>query len=588
MSLPAFSGTLGPKRAAHLLHRASGGPTKELIDSFANFTAPQAVAELFKQPVAAPVLPVNPDTGKEWFLTGILADKILEFDFIDIFRGWVISQLIAPGQPISYSVREKVVFFIHTVLTTIISKVDDSRSAYFQNELFRQFAFDKSLGPKYNFKELTKKVSVDNAMLKVLDGYLNVDGAPQENYARELLELYSIGRGLEGIPKPTTGQGDYFVFKEQDVQQGAKILSGWALADDFEKDALGNFRYADPDTKLPRGKVKGSATNASAHDNSTKTLSDRLGSKVIAPDPLLLQSGNATEASALDEISQLVEQVYAQPETALNICRRIYRFYLYHEIARETAPNTYDTTIDDTIIKEMANVFKSNGFKIQPVLEDLFQSQHFYDAAGGVNDDNFGGIIKSPLDLVVGTYRMFDITLPPYTDSSTAFNDASADLLRTMIKMGMDFYNPFDVSGHDAYHQFPIFHRAWISTNYLTERYNLIAQLIQNGTIVPIAFVRGKFSNAIASNARQLVIELAKYLLPMNENLTYTIGADTNSGLTAARMNYFLTAFLGNIDPNPEVAWTNRWNNNLDPETVQNQLKNLFNAMMQSPEYQLY
>jgi uncharacterized protein (DUF1800 family) len=588
MALPAFSGTLGPKRAAHLLHRASGGPTKELIDSFASLTAPQAVAELFKQPLTNPTLPVNPDTGEEWFLSGKMPDKILEFDFIDIFRGWIISQLIAPGQPISYSVREKVVFFIHTVITTIITKVDDSRSSYFQNELFRQFAFDKSLGPKYNFKELTKKVSVDNAMLKVLDGYLNVEGNQQENYARELLELYSIGRGLEGIPKPSTGLGDYFVFKEKDVQEGAKILSGWDLATKFEKDALGNFIYADPDTKLPRGKVKGSPTNASAHDNSAKTLSDRLGNKPIAPDPLLLQGGNATEASALDEISQLIEQIYAQPETAMNICRRIYRFYVYHVIAKETAPNTYDTTIDDTIIKEMANVFKANGYKLQPVLEDLFKSQHFYDAAGSIDDDNFGGIIKSPLDLVVGTYRMFDIKLPPYTDSSIAFNDASVDLLRTLNTMGMDFYNPFDVSGFDAYHQFPIFHRSWISVNYLAERYNFIAQLTNQKTIDPIKFVRAKFSNAIASNAKQLVIELAKYLLPMNENLTYTIGADANSGLTAARMNYFLTTFLGTIDMNPEAAWTNRWNNNLDPETVENQLRNLFNAMMQSPEYQLY
>jgi hypothetical protein len=78
--------------------------------------------------------------------------------------------------------------------------------------------------------------------------------------------------------------------------------------------------------------------------------------------------------------------------------------------------------------------------------------------------------------------------------------------------------------------------------------------------------------------------------LPVNENLTYTTGADTNSGLTAARMNYFLTAFIKSpqIDADPEAAWTSRWNNNLDPDTVQNQLKSLFNAMMQSPEYQLY
>ncbi|MFN7329612.1 MAG: DUF1800 family protein, partial [Bacteroidota bacterium] len=385
--------------------------------------------------------------------------------------------------------------------------------------------------------------------LKVLDGYLNVNGNPQENYSRELLELFSIGRGLEGQPKPSTGIGDYFVYTEKDVQEGAKILSGWEMDE--------TYANIDPDTLLPRGKVRGSTTNASAHDNSIKTLSARMGNKVIQANPLLLQGGNATEASALDEISQYIDHIYLQPETARNICRRIYRYYVYH---------TIDQTLDDDIIAKMADTFTNNGFKLQPVLEDLFQSQHFYDAAGGVGDDNFGGIIKSPLDLVIGTLRLFEIQLPNYTTDAANFYSKTGGLLREMQLMGMDFYNPFDVAGHDAYHQFPIYHRSWISTNYLTQRYNFIAQLVGNqmpGALGfdPVAFVRNNFSNAIASNARQLIIELAKYLLPLNENLTFTTGADTNSGLTAARMNYFLNTFLGIIDPNPEAAWTNRWNN---------------------------
>ncbi|MBS1555719.1 MAG: DUF1800 domain-containing protein [Bacteroidetes bacterium] len=576
MALPAFSGTLGPKRAAHLLHRASCGPTKALIDTFANYTAPQAVAQLFLQPLPAPVLPIDPETNQEWFISGTSDANSGELELQDFFKGWFMAQMLGQGQGLSYTVREKMVFFIHTVLTTIISKVDNSRMIYFQNQLFRQFAFDKAAGPKVNFKELTKKVSVDNAMLKVLDGYLNVNGNPQENYSRELLELFSIGRGLEGQPKPSTGIGDYFVYTEKDVQEGAKILSGWEVDE--------TYANIDPDTLLPRGKVRGSTTNASAHDNSIKTLSARMGNKVIQANPLLLQGGNATEASALDEISQYIDHIYLQPETARNICRRIYRYYVYH---------TIDQTLDDDIIAKMADTFTNNGFKLQPVLEDLFQSQHFYDAAGGVGDDNFGGIIKSPLDLVIGTLRLFEIQLPNYTTDAANFYSKTGDLLREMQLMGMDFYNPFDVAGHDAYHQFPIYHRSWISTNYLTQRYNFIAQLVGNqmpGALGfdPVAFVRNNFSNAIASNARQLIIELAKYLLPLNENLTFTTGADTNSGLTAARINYFLNTFLGIIDPNPEAAWTNRWNNNLDPDTVKNQLTNLFNAMLQSPEYQLY
>ncbi len=592
MPLPLFAGTLGPKRAAHLLHRASFGPTKELIDSFANLTAAQAVAQLFEQPLPDPVLPLDPKTNKEWFLSGVI-DKVNsgDLELQDYFKGWFLAQMlsqgISPAQSLSYSTREKIVFFIHTVLTTIISKVDDSRMVYFQNQLFRLFAFDKNAGVKFNFKELAKKASVDNAMLKVLDGNLNVKGNTQENYARELHELFTIGRGLEGIAKPVTGIGDYFVYKETDVQAAAKVLSGWEMSMNGSTVFDTQFTFTDPDTLLPRGKVKGSTTNASAHDNSIKQFSDRFANQTIQPDPLLLNGSNATEASAYDEISKLVDQIYAQPETARNICRRIYRFYVYHAI---------DQTLDDTIIAGMASTFTASGFKLQPVLEELFQSQHFYDAMAGVNDDNFGGIIKSPLDLIMGTLRMFTIQLPLYPTAPADFYVKSGDLLRELSLMGMNFYDPFDVAGHDAYHQFPIYHRSWISTNYLTQRYDFISKLVMGSTtpgalqIDVINFVKTKFSPGTASNARNLIVELAKYLLPVNENLTYTTGADTNSGLTAARMNYFLTAFIKSpqIDADPEAAWTNRWNNNLDPDTVQNQLKSLFNAMMQSPEYQLY
>jgi uncharacterized protein (DUF1800 family) len=596
MPLPLFSGTLGPKRAAHLLHRASFGPTKELIDTFADLTAPVAVDRLFPQPsqppLPDPILPLDPETNREWFLSGVVEDvNSGDLELQDYFKGWFIAQMlsqgISPSQSIAYATREKVVFFIHTILTIILSKVDNSRMAYFQNQLFRLFAFDKNAGPKFNFKELAKKVSVDNAMLSVLDGYLNVKGNTQENYARELLELFTIGRGLEGTPKPVTEIGDYFVYKEADVQAAAKILSGWEMSIERDTVITPQFAHLDPDTLLPRGKVKGGPTNASAHDNSVKQFSNRFNSQTIQPDPLLLNGSNPTEASALDEISKLIDQIYAQPETARNICRRIYRFYVYHAI---------DQPLDDTIIDGMASTFTANGFKLQPVLEELFQSQHFYDAAAGINDDNFGGIIKSPLDLIVGTLRMFNIELPSYTTAPVDFYEKTGDLLREMSLMGMNFYDPFDVAGHDAYHQFPIYHRSWISTNYLTQRYDFIRKLVMGSTmpgalqIDPVNFVRTKFAPSVASNARSLIIELAKYLLPVNENLTFTTGADAGAGLTAARMNYFLTVFIKSpqIDPDPEAAWTNRWNNNLDPDTVQNQLKNLFNAMMQSPEYQLY
>lgn len=581
MPLTELTTPLGPKRAAHLLHRASFGPTKDQVDLFATYTPAQAVNQLFGQTLPDPILPIDPETGTEWVLSGTTDVNSGDSDLQEFFKGWLIGQMMSTGidanLSLAYSARERVVFFMHTVLTTIQSKVNNSRSLYFQNQLFRQFALDKTAVATINFKELTKKICVDNAMLRLLDGNLNVKGSPNENYARELHELYTIGRGLEGTLPPITDPGDYFLFKELDVQEAAKVLSGWEVDTTFSN--------IDPDTNLPRGKVRGSVTNASSHDNTAKQFSERFGNITIQPDPVLLNGTNPTEESALDEISQLIESIYAQPETARNICRRIYRYFVYHSI---------DTTLNDSVIQDMANTFTSNGFKLQPVLEELFKSTHFYEAAAGVDDDNFGGIIKSPLDLMVGTHRFYNIQLPDPIVTATEFYEKTNDMTRTISKMGMNFYEPFDVAGYDAYHQFPIYHRSWISTNYLTERYQFIRNLM--GAQMPgegidvVSFVQNNFTNATASDARLLIIELAKYLLPVNDNLTFNPAADDTSGLTAERMNYFLTAFLKSpqIDTDPEGSWTFRWNNPVDMEVVTNQLKSLFNAMMQSPEYQLF
>ncbi len=582
MPLPSFAGTLGPKRAAHLLHRASFGPTKDQIDSFASKTVGAAVPELFQLPLQTPLPPIDPKTGKEWAVSGTTNANSGEADLQEFFKGWFLAQLLSTGisgtQNLPHSVREKVVFFLHTVFTTIQTKVDNSRSLYFQNQLFRLYAFDKTAGIKFNFKELSKKICVDNAMLRLLDGNLNVKGSPNENYGREFHELYTIGRGLEGTLPPITDPGDYFLYRELDVQAAAKVLSGW--------DIDTTFSNIDPDTLLPRGKVRGSKTNASSHDNSLKQFSDRFANSIIQPNSTLLSAGNATEESAFDEISQLVEQIYAKPETAMNICRRVYRHYVYHDIT---------PALDSAIVTVMAATFKNSGYKLQAVLEDLFQSQHFYDAAAGVNDDNFGSIIKSPLDLMIGTMRFYGKALPDPQTSATQLYTKTSEMIRDLTSMGMHFYEPFDVAGYDAYHQYPIYHRSWISTNYLTSRYDFIRMLVSGNQmstdkIDVVNFVRAKIPAATASNARNLIIELAKYLLPVNDSLTYDTTLDDASGLTAERMNYFLTAFLKSpqIDADPEAAWTFRWNNPVDPEVVTRQLENLFNAMMQSPEYQLF
>lgn len=580
MPLPEFSGTLGLKRAAHLLRRATFGATKQQIDAFASLTPAQAINALFRQPLPDPSPPIDPKTGQEWVLSGVTDANSDDGELEAFFKAWLVGQMmssgITPDLSLAYSAREKLIMFLHTHFTTITSKVSNSRSLYFQNQLFRLFALDAvNPDPEINFKQLTVKVSVDNAMLRLLDGNLNVRGSVNENYGRELLELYSIGRGLEGTLPPAPAEGDYLLYTEQDVQAAARVLSGWDVED--------TFLTMDTDTTLPRGSVKGSLTNASSHDNDPKQFSSRFNDAIIQADPLLLNGSNATEASALDEIQQLIDLIYSKPETAKNICWKIYRFFVY-------APHTpgESLTIDGPIITEMANTFASNNFKLQPVIENLLRSQHFYEAAGGtVTDDNFGGIIKSPLDLVVQTLRFFAVPIPDMTTSTAEYYEATGEIVSTVYNQAMSFYEPYDVAGYEAYHQFPIYHRFWITPNTLANRYNFIRSVISSMEpgmfkVNVFDFVKNNIPNAVAADARLLVIELANYLLPVTDNLTYDDAADDTSGLTARRITYFKERFLQTFD---EAYWTTRWNEGAGD--LRDQLEFLFNALMQSPEYQL-
>lgn len=596
MPLTELSGPLGTKRALHLLRRCTFGANKQLVDTtFATLTPQQATDLLFRQVLPAPPLPINPQTNQDWVESGVYAPDQMDGELQDAFKKWFIGQMLSsgvdPSLQLAYSARERIVFFLHTHFTTIQEKVSNSRALYFQNALLRLFALDDMPPPVFpapatpldlNFKNLTVKISVDNAMIALLDGNLNVRGGVNENYARELLELYSIGRGLPGTLPDATEQGDYIVFKEQDVQEAARVLSGWTTNIEFGSITDPDVTL-DPETQLPRGTVRGAALNASSHDNGVKTFSNRLPGS-IQPDPLLLNGGQATEASALDEIRQLIDLIYAQPETAKNICRKLYRFFVYHDIT---------PAIDSTIITEMANTFQANGFKLQPVIENLVRSQHFYEAAPGVGDDAFGGIIKAPIELVVNTTRFFELEPPTQTTDLPGFYNFTGSILDEIDNQGMHFFQPFDVAGYEAYHQFPIYHRSWINVNYLTRRYDFIRTIVNPMSDSPLKidvyqFVKDNIPDSIAADSRLLVIELCRYFLPISENLTFDAAADDNAGMTAERLNYFHTVFLSNIDPDPEAAWTLRWTTGVGIATATEQLQQLFNALLQSPEYQLH
>jgi uncharacterized protein (DUF1800 family) len=535
-SLDPVSGALGRKAAAHLLRRATFGPRQRDINQFASYTADQAVSQLLQAtpvPLPPPVPPPDED--------GEAGEGRLQ----DYLMGWMMEQMRLSGS----SAVEKITFFLHTHFTTIRSVVDKSKALYDQNVLLRKYA----LG---SLKTLARKISTDNAMLLLLDGNLNVAGAPNENYAREFFELYTIGKG------PQTSADNFTNYTESDIREAARVLSGFQ----FDK----TYTNLDPETNIPTGILV-----PNLHDSKIKRFSSAFGNRTIVP--TALQGNQATMAAALDELDQLVTMVFDQPETARHLCRKIYRFFVYYDITEE---------IERDIIVPLGALLQSNNYEIRPVLEKLWKSKHFYDLDNGINtDDNRGALIKSPLDLVLGMLRFFQVTLPDSSDTVNLYENIYRDTLLNMIEdQGMLFYEPYDVAGYDAYHQAPVYNRNWISANFLANRYKFADSLLKGKNkygddmgirLDIVAYVRDPQNITDPSNPQLMVRELVDNLLP--------------EAISTERFDYFLKDLL--LDNLSEVNWQLEWNNyvnNGDDAAVRGQLEKLMNAILQSPEYQLF
>ncbi len=552
-STDKLTGALGRKNAAHLLRRATFGPTEDTIQQFAVLTVDEAMNELFSDPTPVE-LPIDLKTNQTWLNPKATDSNSEQTLLTDYFIAWHLEQMRNSGTNIS----ERLTYFFHTHLPVRRTLVESSEMLYYQNALFRYFA----LG---SFKELFKHICLDNAMLIYLDNATNDVDSPNENFAREMFELYSIGRGSQ------VTEGDYTNYTEDDIKAATRILTGYQTDDTFET--------IHPDTQLPTSKLKtemdGGIAVAKRHDAGEKTFSNRFNNKTISPAGVI--GSYATESSAKEEFDEMIEIIFEKDETANFITRKLYRYLVYYKI---------DQTIENNVIIPLATQFKAANYDIPTLAKALLSCQHFYDVDDAVADNNIiGSIIKSPIDLIMGTMRLFNVEFP--TDLETLYNTVYKEGIFQFIEdQGLNFYEPFEVAGYPAYHQFPIYSRNWIRPHTLAYRYQF-AELILNGVnrkgenlgvkIDTLSWIENSGAVSDPANAGVLVDALIELMIPFS--------------VANERRNFFLTTvFLDGLYPS---AWTSEWNNyKAQPSqyktTVESRITILINAIMQSPEYQLY
>ncbi len=545
-SLAPISGVLGNQRAAHLLRRATMGPRLADIATFAQMNA-QSAFNALNQADPTPPLPKDPNTNSDWIFPNFPDPNQINDIWSDLTRYWWLETQRASGP----NLTERMVWFYHTHIPVIMTRI--SWAPQFAVDYLRLLRHH-ALG---NYKELVKAICIDNAMLVHLDGTLNVKGAPQENFGREFLELFTVGKG------PEVSLGDYTHFTEVDVKALTRVLTGWTVDSSFQTvDAL---------TGIPTGKVKADINNnATQHDVSTKQFSYAFNSSSIQTTGVV--NGTCPSSSVVQELHDAVDMVFASPNTAKHIVRRVYRQFVYFDITQE---------IETDIIEPLASTLMANNYDLMSVLEILLQSEHFYDVdTPQTNDNSVGAIIKSPIEVVISTMRFFELSVPNPTTQLNQHYALYSQLLGELSLQGIELFEPVDVAGYDPYFQVPAFHRYWISANYLANRYKFSEWLINGFSSGGSLLMKLDILPFVLTHANQpsdadaLVQDFVEWLIPI--------------ALDNARFTYFRDELLLNAGT---LNWTNEWNNYLQTNNdtvVKVQLEKLAQYMMQTPEFQLF
>jgi uncharacterized protein (DUF1800 family) len=522
--LDVYTGTWDSPQVVHLLKRTLFGTSVQDINYFRTLTMSQAVDQLL-QPTAVPATsPLNnygsDPTGvapwQSWINQGLLySDEEMNANRLNSLQCWWVGQLLNPAR----SIHEKMTLFWHNHFAmdaTQHFKDIPAQLWYNQYLTLRKYA----LG---SFQQLVKSITLDPAMLLFLNGSTNVMTAPNENYGRELQELYTVGKGLGSQ------------YTQEDVHAAARVLTGHSI------DVNYNYTYL-----------------AGNHDSANKNFSAFYGNQIIT---------GYSGGPGAGELDTMLAMIFSTQESARFICREIYNFFVYYVI---------DDTIEANVITPLADIFRQSGYNISAVLSVLLKSQHFYDLV------NSGAcIIKSPLDLLVGLSREYKLAIPATPAGQYAvwemLNQRAAILQQEIMAIPL-------VAGWDAYRQGPQYHELWINSVTYTER-NFYTDLLissgdmMDGTTLQIDAIGFASLLSAPQNPDQLIADSLSVLIrpPLSDSsITLLKQSILLGGLTTDLYwtNAWLT-YLGN--PGDMTAFT----------TVDTRLRALFKYLMNLPEYHL-
>ncbi len=524
LGLNTYKGTWQYLQTKHLLNRTLFGAKAADITYFKNLGLTAAVDELLNISTSLPTPPLNdyssttvldPNVplGKTW-VNDFTTDGTLNSYRNSAYKKWLLSVWLGQEK----NIREKLSLFWSNHFGTEADTIFYSNLTYNHHQILRT----NCVG---NFKQMVRAVTTDPGMLRYLNGYLNTKTAPDENYGRELQELFTVGK--DGGAK----------YSEDDVKNAAKALTGWKL------DASNNAIF-----------------DSTRHDTTNKTFSAFYNNTTITG-----KSG----ATGAQETDELLNMIFQKTEVAKFICRKLYRYFVYYYI---------DANVENNIITPLANAFIANNYEIKPVLKLLLQSEHFYDSL------YVGCQIKSPIDHVVGFLRQYEIVFPDavtdYVDSYFLYNS----MVSQLIGMGQNPVDPPNVAGWPAYYQTPDYNELWINADTLPKRNKFTDLMIETGytkngkkiIVDTILFVKKVCTNP--SDPNLLMDSLFAFLISTDIDPALKNTLKVQLLLTGQASDYYWTDAWNLYQTSPTTINFN---------IVNARLKALLKYIMNLPDYQL-
>ena len=350
---------------AHLMRRAGFGATYEELETRAAKGYEATVEEL-----------LNPEDQPE-----------IERDLMMRYQPQWVSQAGLEGQQEEWAFRmintkrpleEKITLFWHQIFVTGHAKCEYPKQQQIEFDMFRCDGLGR-------FDNLLQGLAKDPAMVFYLDNCMSHKGAINENWGRELLELFSMGVGMDG-------QANY---SEEDVKECARAFTGWTVTNSIP-------RY-------PYGKYEAKFIyDPTDHDNEAKTF--------------LGETGNWNGEDIINIVAR-------QPGTARFISRHLYNFFVADEPQVPAWENT--PPVDPEMIEMLEKEYFRSNYDIRSMLKVLFNSDAFKNARFTK--------VKSPTETVVGTMRLVgDFKTPRPGMNAMALN---------IRYMGQDLMNPPTVEG---------------------------------------------------------------------------------------------------------------------------------------------